>query len=240
MPAPINVCYPNPTNLPDNWDEQIKDWTELNRLVGGNPEFYPLTIKGAYVIGVIHDICQSVSRLLSAPKAREITYIPAYGVFVSGVEILGRCISGNHRFWKDNDNNIRVGFNWLRETLPTAPDKEVDGEYVLFSTCSHSFKVNELLILRHFAAHGQATLDEEKYKLEAIDYEILSKLAKLIKNGMERYWTELVTGQFYGSLLCDKLACANVIPLRGWPIDKSWAQFQGGSVSKMFSLDWTV
>ncbi|MGB3905234.1 MAG: hypothetical protein WBB22_09945 [Anaerolineae bacterium] len=95
MGAPINVKVENPTDAGTNWQAEVPRWRSLNKQIGGNPDFYPLTIKGAHVIGVIHDICESVSCLLRYPNARQTTYIPAYGVFASGVEILGRCIRGN-------------------------------------------------------------------------------------------------------------------------------------------------
>jgi len=95
MTAPVNVKLETPTVSIPGWDEEAKEWMSLNATVQGNPDFYPLTIKAAYIIGVIHDICESVTHLLAHRCARETTYIPAYGVFASGIELLGRCVRGN-------------------------------------------------------------------------------------------------------------------------------------------------
>ena len=83
--APVNVKLKEPTIKIDGWDEDAQKWLTVNKDVQGNPDFYPLTVKAAYVIGVIHTICQSVSILLSDSQTRLITYLPAYGVFASGV-----------------------------------------------------------------------------------------------------------------------------------------------------------
>ena len=95
MPAPVNMKLANPTMPVPDWSTQAAAWSTLNQEIGGNPDFYPLTVKAAYVVGVIHDICTSVTCLLQV--RRELlpaTYIPAYGVCASGIEILGRCILG--------------------------------------------------------------------------------------------------------------------------------------------------
>jgi hypothetical protein len=75
-----------------------------------------LTIKAAYVIGIIYCICESVSILLSKPEKLKFTYIPAYGEFASGVELLGRCLRGNHKTY-GNSKDLEAGFKngWRRE-----------------------------------------------------------------------------------------------------------------------------
>ena len=86
MDAPVNVLLEHPTIELDGWDELAEQWIELNTQIGGNPEFYPLTIKGAYVIGIIHQLCEAVSILLEDRERIQKTYLPAFGVFASGIE----------------------------------------------------------------------------------------------------------------------------------------------------------
>ncbi|MBM3149811.1 MAG: hypothetical protein FJZ88_07295, partial [Chloroflexi bacterium] len=121
MPAPVNVKLQHPRVPVANWSQESAQWTARNNAVGGNPDFYPLTIKAAYVIGIIHDLCESVSCLLKYPHVRETTYIPAYGVFASGIDLLGRCIRG-HSTTSDNTEDLRTGFKWLAPSPGAAAD----------------------------------------------------------------------------------------------------------------------
>ncbi|MEW6499126.1 MAG: hypothetical protein AB1589_42570 [Cyanobacteriota bacterium] len=217
--APVNVKLKYPTEPVDNWDDIAFEWKTLNHLVGGNPGFYTLTIKAAYVIGVIHDICESVDCLIRYKQIRT-TYLPAYGVFASGVEILGRCITGNETT-VNNVQDIKTGFKWLASS---SPDKIID-DYILIRTSSFEYTIAMLIALRHFAAHGQATSkkkEDGRYQFGMIDYEILEKLLPCLADGLDRYWHELIQSE----VLCNKLAKANIIALRDWPIKKSWILFE--------------
>jgi hypothetical protein len=139
----VNVPFENPTDPPVNWDEQARQWRDLNatgQLINGKiwlglPGFYPLTIKAAYVIGVIYDLCLTVSHLLH-DKRRQQFYIPAYGIFASGVDVLGRCLQGNesHNPGIDRDKpDILAGFKWLRSPVYPAYD-DVRREDILIET----------------------------------------------------------------------------------------------------------
>jgi hypothetical protein len=94
MVAPINVKLACPTISVKNWQQEAQEWMALNTSVKGNPDFYPLTVKFGYVVGVIHDICACVACLLrqGTQFARQTSYIPAYGLFASGIDLLGRCV----------------------------------------------------------------------------------------------------------------------------------------------------
>lgn len=94
--APVNVKLQSPTIQIRNWPEEASNWVRLNHEIGGNPDFFPLTIKGAYIIGVIHDLCQSIDILLYDSENCIFTNMPAYGMLASGIDLLGRCIQGNH------------------------------------------------------------------------------------------------------------------------------------------------
>ncbi len=220
MPAPVNVKLANPTRSVPDWSMQSAVWTTLNQDVGGNPDFYPLTVKAAYVIGVIHDICTSVTCLLKV--RRELlpaTYIPAYGVCASGIEILGRCILGVADT-RRSDESLKTGFKWLRSSsYATIPDS-----HQLIRTSSGVYDIETLAYLRHFAAHGQATVKQRTalHGLQGIDLEILEHMPPLIADGLERWWNEL---QHSGEL-CNALAGANVLAFRTWPVFKMWRLFE--------------
>jgi len=66
MAAPINVKLQSPTVSIPGWGTEAAQWMALNEQIRGNPCFHALTVKAAYVIGVIHDICASVTILLTA------------------------------------------------------------------------------------------------------------------------------------------------------------------------------
>jgi hypothetical protein len=245
--APVNVILHTPTNPPSNWIAQEKTWIKLNQSIGGHPSFYALTIKGAYMIGVIHTLCQSVSILLRDQTNVPITYLPAYGVFASGVELLGRCINGNSTTSK-NTKDLKTGFKWLASKyLHTRSDFEkIPETTTLIKTTKHIFTIDNLVALRHFAAHGQATSSEiapGSYQFGTIDFEILAQMKPLLAKGVDCYWESLKSD----AALCDKLAQADVIPLRDLPVFTSWSLFEADengiyhSVEEIFyRFDWQV
>jgi hypothetical protein len=223
MVAPINVKLENPTVNVRNWDSEAKQWMELNQEVGGNPDFYPLTIKAAFVVGVIHDICQSVSHLLIHRNVKNTTYLPAYGVCSSGIEILGRCVNGNSSS-HGAVSDLKTGFKWL----VSSDVDNISDDYELITTSQGSYSINQMSFLRHYAAHGQATAHEVK-----IDYEILGAMHPLVAKGLGRYWNELIQSENR----CNDLAQANIIPLRGWPVKKSWILFERDRFGKYHSVE---
>ena len=63
--APVNVKLKNPTEILPEWKDEAESWLTLNREIKGHPNFYPLTIKAAYVVGVIHSLCKSLAEINS-------------------------------------------------------------------------------------------------------------------------------------------------------------------------------
>lgn len=218
MAAPINVMLENPTVPVSAWQQQAQEWKDLNREVGGNPDFYPLTIKFGYVLGVIHDICESVACLVKNKEfARRTSYIPAYGLFASGVELLGRCAEGE---CNPKRSTLRAGLKWL--ACPRFPHhRQVPENKALISTSQRVYTIEELAQLRNFSAHGQATSPFQGI----IDYQIISQLRPRLRDSLEVYWAQLTTTDD----ACNRLARANVIRLRGWPVLKSWLLLQGNA-----------
>ncbi len=229
--APVNVKLKEPTIRIDGWAEDAQRWMTINNDVKGHPDFYPLTVKAAYVIGVIHTICESVSILLNDPQAKLITYLPAYGVFASGIELLGRCINGNSSTL-NNTKDLTAGFKWLGSSYfePYKNSYEnVPDEIVLVQTSKYMYSISNLVALRHFAAHGQATSKKEvaknSYAFGYIDYEILEQFPPLLAIGLESYWHELQSSD----ILCNNLAKADIIALRKLPAFLSWSMFEKDS-----------
>jgi len=234
-PAPVNVRISVPTIAVDGWPELAHEWQALNSSVNGHPEFFPLTIKAAYVIGVIHDICISVNCLLHAPGVSwQTTYLPAYGIFASSLDVLGRCIRGNPRYDRGSSEDIETGFKWLVRSSP----RRVGNDHVLVRTSSRAYTIDMLVALRHFAAHGQAAA-----QFTSLDSEILGQMPPLLANGLERYWNALQQDED----LCNRLALANIRALRGLPVWRSWSLFERGqagiyhSITAIFNrFDWRV
>jgi len=210
MPAPVNALLDEPTypaqehrQAREEWERQAEEWRQLNEGVG-NRDFFPLTIKAFYVFGVIHQICQSVSVLLDSSKREYITSIPAYGILASGIEVLGRCITGNPSAHK-SENDLRAGLWWLA----TGSYQDVNGDRVLIET-TRQYSIKDLVALRHFAAHGQVMINRPV----EFDHEILAQMGNpddhLIASGLEQYWARVRDSEE----ICNRLARANIMPFR--------------------------
>ena len=238
MPAPVNAFLDEPTypaqehrQAREEWERQAEEWRQLSKLVA-NPDFSPLTIKALYVFGVIHQICQCVSVLLDWGERENITCIAAYGILASGIEVLGRCITGNPSAHKPG-NDLRAGLWWLA----TGSYQDVNGDRVLIET-TRQYSIKDLVALRHFAAHGQVMMN----RLVEFDREILAQMGNpdnhLIATGLERYWARVLDSEE----ICNRLARANIMPFRDSPlltILKLFSDTPHRSVTEIFSVfDW--
>lgn len=233
MPAPTNVLLEKPT-IEDlvSWENEENKWIELNREIGGHREFYPLTIKGAYVIGIIFNICTCVSTLLHSPPppslalkqpvSKHLTYVTAYGLFASAIDILGRCVCGNHSATR---GSIREGFKWLAAS--DASYEQIQEEQCIVKT-SREYSVDNLVQLRHFANHGQAVS-----KSWEVDFSLLNKLRPVLANRLDVYWTNYLKTENG----CNNLAKANILALRPDPIFSSWMLFERDETGRYFSVE---
>jgi hypothetical protein len=220
MSAPRNVKRAEPANPGPSWPTEAKNWRNLNSEVRGNSDFYPLTIKGAYVIGIIHNQCESVEHLLRHRNSRETTYIPAYGVFAAGVEILGRCLRGNES-GTGSTKDLETGFKWLSATNSGSMKTygTIPKTAILVTTNSAAYQIEQLEHFRHFAAHGQAVSSSQ---FPQTDYELLSGLRPILAKAVSDYWEYLIEDDN----ACEQLAKANILALRRYPILKSWILFE--------------
>ena len=220
MTAPVNVKLENPTIDVNDWKFQAAQWKELNTDLG-NRDFFPLTIKAFYVIGVIYILCQSVDILLKHSNAVNVTFLPAYGVFASGIELLGRCLRGENKNWQ-NVNNLKKGYLWLSDCQDK--NQHIDKK-ILIRTSKGSYSIDDLIALRHFSAHGQATINEKKEGesiLKSMDLEILSSMPSLLAPALGKYWSDLIQKEEF----CNQLAKADIIVLRKWPVFQSLKLFE--------------
>lgn len=84
---------------------------------------------------------------------------------------------------------------------------------------------------------------EPKSKLSSLDYELPERPGPLMGDALERYWHILLNKR----TACNKLAHANVIALREWPVFNLWRRLQGTaqtgyqSIPQIFAqFQWTV
>ncbi len=201
-----NIKLAQPNVASPTWIGEEPLWVQLNADVGGPKDYSALTIKAIYVTGIVYQICESVALLLrDLDFARQISYIPAIGLYASGIEILGRCVKGEGEHWR---SSLRAGLKWLKNPLYPSFDT-LQKTDTLLRTRTRNYSIDEIEFLRNYAAHGQAT--SQYY---TIDYDILTELHPIMIKGLEEYWHQLTINED----LCDNLALANVVPLRGFPI----------------------
>jgi len=170
--------------------------------------------------------------LLKYEKAWPVTYLPAFGVCASGIELLGRCLTGNTGT-SGCVQDLRVGFEWLKSSSLKA-----GAPLSAIAVTSYTqYDVDLLETLRHFTSHGQAT--KKPSRALAVDIELLAAFPWLIGNAMERYWHELLNSPTY----CENLAKANIIPLRSGPVKKMWEFFDRRGTSAgtpFYQFDWKI
>jgi hypothetical protein len=236
-----DVKLKTPTVKLKNWPRESRQWRALYRKAGGDGRLFPLTIKAGYVIGVIYGICESVSQLLGHPSAQQTTYLPAFHVFASAVEILGRCIRGNADAW-GSVADLKTGFRWLAESDQLG----LHDDTVLVKTRSGKYTIDMLTALGYYAGYRGIKAKKKSGATRhfgEIDPEILAKMPPLLAEGLQRYWNRLQRSK----RLCNKLAQARIIALKDWPVLHSWLLLDRdgdgsvGPVSEVFSgFDWSV
>jgi hypothetical protein len=237
MSAPVNVYLQLPTTSVDGWETQSSQWIQLNKDVGGNPDFYPLTIKAFYIIGIMLGACRSVSILLRDPMTIGSTYYPAYAVFSSAIDLLGRCIRGNVGTLGASDD-LRTGLKWL--AAPALNDYiNIPDTQILFETPITRYSIDDLIRLRHFTAHGQSTVRQD---IPPFDFFVLERIFPKLPPAMESYWALLRQNE----LMCNRLAQANIRPYRNHPVFDSLFSFSADedgnylSIGEVFSkFDWS-
>lgn len=217
--ATFNVFDRSPI---DDWDSQSTQstkWEKLGQDVGADPVFCPLTIKALYVTGIILAACESIEILLKNAGLISTTYFPAYAIFTSTIDLLGRCICGNDKPI-GSTRDIKIGFQWLAQPSINSYMKVSDNQvlvttYTSWGTRNREYKIKELVAMRHFAAHGQSSADD----LPDFDYNIFGAMPPLLARGVEEYLRALESR----AEPCAQLAKARIEPYRSRPIfDTLW------------------
>jgi len=95
-----------------DWISQAPRWDKLRSSIGAVSDFHPLTVKALYVTGIIFAACESIDALLNSQALISTTYFPAYAVYASIIDLLGRCIRGNDTT-TGSTKDVIAGFQWL-------------------------------------------------------------------------------------------------------------------------------
>ncbi len=183
------------------------EWQQIQAGIA-NREFTPVEIKALYVVGLVLEIGAGVDMLLRAsdrvPRGDSIAwrvftsgggYLPAYALFASGVELLGRCLTGNEE--PKGKEDLRAGFHYLAKPSRTPRLSKIPGTTQVVSTSRRSYTVQDLIDLRNYVAHGQSTTRRgargRRIPLGApgVDNDLLSCLRKKMGDAMETYWASL-------------------------------------------------
>lgn len=213
-------------------------WVQLYSSHGGNLQYTAVEIKGFYAISLIHDTFCTVDFIMEAEDAWPNKYLPAYGLFSSGVDLLGRCLTGNTTI--NMNENLRIGFHYLSNPIlvPQIGLQQADMQTPLIITSHNEYTIEDLVALRHYTLHGQATVDGP---FVGVDNELLAQFPSLIVRAME---------VFYSSLqqeveMCQRMGEAEIGAYgnRIEPLKNILNYFsqQGTSMTSYFDcLDWTV
>jgi hypothetical protein len=228
MKRNVPVCLKDPYIPVYNADR----WLALSKLAEVNPEFTAVEIKSFYMIGLIVEICASVDCLLKAnnlseknhPLAVQIfnaggRYLPAFGVLASGVELLGRCLTGNKT--AQTNENLNVGFYYLVKPSSNPLRSSIPEKTVVVTTEHFSYTIEHLISLRNYAAHGQSVMGEKikdeitgkkqvipTSNLPGIDRGVFKEFPKLIGNAIDTYWLSLIDDEKH----CIKMGRARLDP----------------------------
>ena len=226
----VSVKLKKPTITVPNWTKDAALWRQLRKKAGGSTRISPLTIKAGYVIGAVHDICQSVSHLLQHPNAIESTFVPACQTFCSAVELLGRCIRGNTDLW-GNVADLQAGFKWLANSEKLG----LHDDTVVIKTRRQKYTVDMLTALGHYAGLLQPGAKRGSRGMRhagTIDPEVLEKMPPLLAEGLEQYWKKLQNSE----RMCNRLAQARVLGLKDWPVLGNWMLRDGGDGASVPAL----
>jgi len=216
MTRNVPIALKNPDVPVCNADK----WLKLRGLARVNSEFTAVEIKSFYVIGLLIEIFASVDWLLKAeklsrqdhPLTTQIfnaggAYLPAFGILASGIELLGRCLTGNSSV--KTKTNFDKGFSYLIESDLNSPP--LSKESVVVTTEHYAYTIDHLTNLRNYAAHGQATMGQKtegqrsKNEFFGIDRGVFKKFPKLVGDAIDVYWASLGT---------DEESCINMAKAR--------------------------
>jgi len=206
-----------------------------------------LDIKVLYVIGLLSDICDAVTCLLKQNSYQQY-YLPAFGVFSSGVELLGRCLTG----WVEDTQGttLQMGFYYLAKPSNDAIRKtnleEIENTVVVTSNQpvgknnSGQYTVRHLICLRNYSDHGQAIAKRTQDYISDLGYgyDLMDTLPHKLSDAIKVY----LFGLKSDDAICRKLAQAKITPFctRYGPLRKVLGK-NPQELHKLFAdRDWCV
>jgi hypothetical protein len=141
-------------------------------------------------------------------------HLPAFGIFASGIELLGRCLTGNET--TDVNENLNVGFHYLTKPDPAPILNNIPKGIEVVNT-NRSYSIQDLIDLRNYAAHGQSTVGEKdttsgkrgpKSILPGIGRDLFDKFPDRMGKAIDVYWIALLNDGEH----CRNLAKARIDP----------------------------
>lgn len=217
-PGPVNVRLENPTVPVENWPEEANSWLTVNEAISGGG-FKPLTIKAAYVVGTIHDMCGTVAYFLQIPPDSLPALSPAYDTLCSAVELLGYCLSGGAA--PEHGDNLRRGLSWLGSSA-----ENISSQEPLVVTASAEYTIPALVDLRSLATQAQRPNGQPgavRIGAGLLDRELLKTLRAKLAAGVDRWWNELQRSES----LCNALAQSDVVAFHErFVVRKTWLLFE--------------
>ncbi len=214
---PVNLF----ANVPTDDDER---WRNLNQ--HGHSGFWPVTIKAFYLYGILLSIFRSTEILIENSRVPILErtfqgnfprYFTSFGICSSAIELFGRCIGGVIEPEGQSGRCLTIGFNWLARPGTI----EVNNRNLNIVTTQRSaYTSQDLINLRNFVAHGQATTPRSQ---PFLDFDLLAPFPEMMGRAVETWWFEVSTRN---RDLCVNLARANLMAVHlGQPITKTLFNF---------------
>lgn len=218
-PGPVNVWLEHPTVPVEDWDNEANAWISINDAIGG-AGFKALTIKAAYVVGTIHEMCSAVDYWLRVPPTNLPIVSPAYHTLCSAIELLGCCISDETS--TDSNDGLRIGLLWLG----SPEGRKITDQEPIVRTGTVAYAVSELVELRELAVRPQHVFGQGRSGAISLgdgERELLAVLRSKLAEGVDRWWKQLQASE----LLCNRLAQADVVTVQQrHALSKTWLLFE--------------
>lgn len=172
-----------------------------------DPPVTPFSAKALYVIGTLRHSVEAADKLLyrdGRASWRGAFYVSAYLELATGVELLGRCLRGDWKTGADSESKrLRRGLSYIGGL------DSCDMGATIITTRSQSYTICQCKMLRNYAAHGSAIT--ESFASLAFDPEFISELQRLLTDGVQHYWAELMNP--HCTEIRENLAGAAVLPI---------------------------
>lgn len=253
---PVNLKYICQTHQDDVW---LSLNANLPGGVKGHEGFHPVTIKAAYVIELIYQMFEGAESLIRDSASSSVKFLSALGVVASAIELLGKCLQGSEEPWADSPDCLKSGLRWLlKPDLSRTSGTGQDSPFTVTSK-STTYTIDDLMKLRNFSAHGQATTGETNLPW-TLDPELLIEFPNKMGDGINHYWAIIAwpdnlkdnPGPHWpddpdqidqlSRTYCQRIANVKIVAVHAaQPILKSWVKFESQSAGdEFYNLDFEV